>query len=188
MRALSLEGVRFGKLLVVDRASSSRDGSVLWNCLCDCGNKYQASSRHLARASNNVRSCGCSQIKRGNDHKQWTGFNEISGHWWSSHVKHSANSKARKHVEVDLTKEEAWEVFIKQERKCVFTGEILVISNKAGLNTASIDRIDNTVGYTKDNIQWVHKTINMMKRVYSSEEFVKWCTKVANHTGACPIR
>ena len=187
-KALSLEGTRFGKLVVTNRAASSRDGSVLWNCICDCGNVFQATSRHLNRKKNVVRSCGCNKIKRGSAHAQWSGFNEISGHWWSSHVKHSGNSKGRISIEVTLTKEEAWEVFLKQERKCVFSGEVLIISNSPGLNTASIDRIDNTVGYTKENIQWTHKAINMMKRIYSSEEFIKWCNKVTAHSGVCPVR
>jgi len=47
--------------------------------------------------------------------------------------------------------------------------------------TASLDRIDSTKSYHKDNIQWVHKRVNRMKMNYTMEEFVDWCKKVAHH-------
>ena len=49
------------------------------------------------------------------------------------------------------------------------------------VGTASLDRIDSTKGYTKNNIQWVHKTINKMKNVLHDEEFIQWCNLIANY-------
>lgn len=183
MRTPDLEGRRFGKLVVVRRLESSRGGSVLWECSCDCGNTYQASTRHLNRKGNNVRSCGCNQFKSGEDHAQWTGHGRISGHWWSSHVKHSANCKSRKKCVLTITLEYADNLLIEQGGKCYFTGETLVLNNDCRLNTASLDRIDNTKGYEEGNVRWVHKVVNMMKRTYSDDYFLEWCKKVA-----CPIR
>lgn len=182
----ALEGKRFGKLVVNRKLQSSRGGSVLWECSCDCGNTYSATTRHLNRKNNTVRSCGCDQYRSGRRHAQWAGHGPISGHWWSSHVKHSANCKGRTGIDVSLTPKTAYELFEAQGSKCYFTGVDLVISNKSGSNTASLDRIDNTKGYHQDNVRWVHKTINMMKRTYSDEEFISWCKLVAG--GACPIR
>ena len=59
---LDLTGQKFGKLLVVKMTDSRRHGSVLWECACDCGNQYQASTNELR--SGNKASCGC--IPHGN--------------------------------------------------------------------------------------------------------------------------
>ncbi len=48
--------------------------------------------------------------------------------------------------------------------------------------TASLDRIDSTRGYSKDNIQWVHKMIQKIKIDVPQAAFVDWCQKVAGHT------
>jgi hypothetical protein len=178
MKIVNLVGQKFGKLTVTEKTSSTRGGSILWKCLCDCGAVYHATTRHLNRKENTVRSCGCNQIKSGKSHKQWSGFGDISGSWWASHIKHSANCKTRKHIDVTLTIEEAWNLFLRQEQQCAMTGLKLEISNDSGKNTASLDRIDNTQGYHLDNVRWVHKDINMMKRVYTDDYFRHLCQLV----------
>ncbi|MGB1154270.1 MAG: hypothetical protein ACPG4F_08835 [Paracoccaceae bacterium] len=45
---------------------------------------------------------------------------------------------------------------------------------------ANIDRIDNQFGYIKENIQLVHKMVNMCKQQYEQEDFVRMCEAVAN--------
>lgn len=44
--------------------------------------------------------------------------------------------------------------------------------------TASLDRIDSSKGYTKDNVQWLHKDINRMKLEFTVERFVYLCRKI----------
>ena len=46
--------------------------------------------------------------------------------------------------------------------------------------TASLDRIDNTKGYTQDNVQWVHKDINRIKSDLSQEYFLTLCKTVVD--------
>ncbi len=48
---------------------------------------------------------------------------------------------------------------------------------------ASLDRIDNTKGYTIDNIQWVHKDINWMKGTFTQDQFIELCGSVGNYQG-----
>lgn len=53
-----LTGQRFGKLTVVAPTDKRIDnGSVVWNCRCDCGNIAEVSARRLIRGR--VKSCGC---------------------------------------------------------------------------------------------------------------------------------
>lgn len=47
--------------------------------------------------------------------------------------------------------------------------------------TASIDRIDSSKGYTKDNIQWVHKNVNIMKMDQTMDQFLYICKKIVDH-------
>ena len=46
---------------------------------------------------------------------------------------------------------------------------------------ASIDRMNNNLGYTKDNIQWIHKDANKMKSDYNNEYFIELCKEVAKN-------
>jgi hypothetical protein len=47
------------------------------------------------------------------------------------------------------------------------------------LTTASLDRIDSSKGYTIDNVQWVHKTVNLMKRELNQQDFIDICNKIS---------
>ena len=60
MRLIDLTGQRFGRLSVISKAERrlgpSGSSSIMWNCLCDCGNKCVVSSANLR---NGAKSCGC---------------------------------------------------------------------------------------------------------------------------------
>jgi hypothetical protein len=61
-QVIDLTGRQFGKLLVVERASS-RAGSnyAWWTVHCSCGKRYDVSGAHLRAGQ---RSCGCTKPKR----------------------------------------------------------------------------------------------------------------------------
>lgn len=83
----------------------------------------------------------------------------------------------------NITAEDAAEQLEIQESKCALTGiELDAGASGCNLNqiTASIDRIDNSIGYEKGNIQWVHKDVNMMRGSLSIERFKEICSLVAN--------
>jgi hypothetical protein len=46
-----------------------------------------------------------------------------------------------------------------------------------------LDRIDSEKGYTLENIQWVHKTINQMKMNMKENDFIQFCIAVAKNKG-----
>lgn len=52
-----LIGERFDRLLVIEEAGRTKHGSVLWKCLCDCGNTKEVTTNRLR--IEHVRSCGC---------------------------------------------------------------------------------------------------------------------------------
>jgi len=90
------------------------------------------------------------------------------------------DKKSRKALEISITIEDAWDLFLKQDKKCALTGLLLKIDIKSN-GTALLDRIDSSKGYTIDNIQWVHKDINFMKKNYSQDYFIEMCKKVVEY-------
>lgn len=108
------------------------------------------------------------------------GHEEISGTFWAR-VKSNAKQRGRV-LNVDIAY--CWNLFLKQNRRCALSGIELQFSNKLNETTASLDRIDGGAGYTIGNVQWVHKTVNLMKRTLSDTEFIKFCKVVSNHQEA----
>lgn len=178
MNASDLTNKRFGSLVAIEPTTERRDGSVVWRCRCDCGKECTVNTRHLNRKNHRVRSCGCQQYKKSSEHRQWTGVGEISGTWFRAHITRENSQTARTKVPVTVTKEQLWELFLKQGRRCALTGLELTIGPHRQ-NNASVDRIDSSRGYEIDNIQFVHKDINMMKRWYNQDYFIKMCGMVS---------
>lgn len=78
----------------------------------------------------------------------------------------------------------AWNLFIKQGKRCALSGRVLTMdptSMAAGASTASLDRIDSHKGYVRDNVQWVHLVVNDLKSNMQQDEFVAWCRDIATH-------
>ncbi|MGM9947337.1 hypothetical protein [Floccifex sp.] len=57
MKIINLKGKKFGKLLVESQTEKRQNGSVIWRCICECGNTVDVSARKLT--SGNTQSCGC---------------------------------------------------------------------------------------------------------------------------------
>lgn len=101
----------------------------------------------------------------------------IPGRYFYS-LRHSAKIR---NLVFDLTLEELWELFIQQNKLCSLSG-IAINFHKPGekytTQTASVDRINSDLGYTIDNIRWVHKDINYMKMDLTDDRFFYLCNEV----------
>ena len=147
-------------------------------CECECGIKKKISHTHLSLER--VKSCGC--IMKGPTNALWRGCGEISGNRWDAIQRKRRHKEDR---EFSITIEQAWDLFLKQNRKCALSGMELEFgkTNKDSF-TASLDRIDSDKGYTIDNIQWIHKHINWMKNTFTQEYFIDICVKIAKYKKA----
>lgn len=172
-RMLELEGMRFGNLRVIARSGFDRNTRTLWRCVCDCGVEKVIRGTHLKYGS--VRSCGCESHRTGSRSPRWSGYGEISGSFWKC-VVHGA---AARNIVVGITIRQAWNLFVRQERRCALSGLPLTFGPRWSAITASIDRIDSRKNYVRSNIQWVHKTINQMKWEFPEEHFIEVCQLVA---------
>lgn len=189
-----ITGTKFNNLTVeslsekVTYISNGRGGKrrrYHWVCKCDCGNTIVACTDHLR--SGHTKHCRyCPEFA----HQ----FRKIPGgnlelYRRDSTIKQLMNrlrhrAKKRK-MKWNLDLKFLTCLFEKQKGKCVLSGLELIMAgsvsrHRKGETTASIDRIDSSKGYTKNNVQWVHKRINNMKNDLPDSEFIRLCRQVVN--------
>ena len=170
----SLIDEKFGKLQVKKRAYM-KNGTSYWLCLCECGQETTVKRSHLT--SHHVGSCGCS--RRGKSSHNWSGCGELSGSLFNRIRHHARRRKIQFNIEIDYL----WELFQKQNGRCALSGLILSLPKHQLIDcTASLDRIDSSLGYTKENVQWVHKDVNFMKQRFSQDYFLGMCKNITEHT------
>lgn len=166
----NLTGKKINKLTFITYVKNDKFGKALWKCKCDCGKEKilnaSAIKAHLTT------SCGCNKQK-----SLRKGYEEISGAFWKK-LQRSAISR---NIEFTITLKEAWDIYTQQNKKCALSGvDLIMFSNNdvCRKQTASPDRIDSSKGYTKNNFQWVHKRVNRMKNILSTDEFLFWVHKI----------
>ncbi len=167
---VDLTGREFGYLTVLSDTGLRKSRRPIWLCRCSCGNECNILGRYLTNGD--TKSCGC--YAQGNAHNR-DAVGEITLSFWTPIVRQAK----RRGIPFEITREQAWALFLQQERKCALTGVKLTLStnirDQRGMQTASLDRTKNELGYTLSNVQWVHKRINIMKNVVSNEELIQWC-------------
>lgn len=58
MKRIDLTGQRFGRLTVIERDGTDKNGrNVMWLCVCDCGGTTRTTTTHLRNG--HAQSCGC---------------------------------------------------------------------------------------------------------------------------------
>lgn len=167
-RALKLEGQQINDWLVLERNGSDSNGKTLWRCRCKCGNEQIVLGSNLtSHKSKCCFDCG---------HKVAERPNIFPITWWYKTMR-QARSRG---WNWDITEQDAQAVLERQRFRCVLSG--LPLSFKP--RVASLDRVDNSKGYTPENIQWVHKHVNIMKFKYSQDYFIEMCRLIAEHSKA----
>lgn len=79
-----------------------------------------------------------------------------------------------------LTKEDLLSIYEKQSGRCALSGKTMTWGSGSGriLTNISLDRIDNNLGYTKDNVQLLCDFVNNMKSTLNNEEIIEWCHSI----------
>lgn len=159
-------GKTINDITIVKRLDK-RGRNYYYEYKCICGKKGEVKSDkiHLKK------SCGC--------HRKFT-YEDVTNEYMSS-LKGGAKSR---NIEVYITQKDIWEQYLKQGKICALSGQSISFKRSKGIQqTASVDRIDSQKAYTVDNIQIVHRNINIMKMHFSQEEFIKNCVLISNFKG-----
>jgi hypothetical protein len=156
-------------------------GKVLCRCSCGFENNIDTYSLYHG-ASKRCWKCGYS--KKMEENPAWKGYKEIPYGWFSKYFERKKGNKKQRTG--DITIQDAHALWIFQDKKCALSGVLIGFYDDGKGHTCSIDRIDSLKEYTLDNIQLVHKDINIMKNKFDNQYFIKMCKLIANG-GACEI-
>jgi len=141
-----------------------------WKVRCKCGYETLRCSTHLV----NLKGQACkSCVQRKNTFE-------------ASYLNRVKIRAKKSGFEFNLDTDYIVKLLQKQNYKCALSGmniEIRKVWHGNITQTASLDRIDNTKGYIKGNVQWLHKDINNMKHTFTEEYFKQLCKNVSSKCG-----
>lgn len=175
-KKLFLEGLTFGPMKVIERVEKNDSKNSWWKCICNICNSIKI-YRRVDLYPNRI-SCGCIRAPSGNKAYDFKGYGHIS----RAHFNKIKDTAKRKKIEFDISIEDMWNLYLKQNKKCSLTKREINfgLSYKSKTKNASLDRIDNCKGYIIENVQWVHKDINYIKYTNSEKELYNICKNIYN--------
>lgn len=93
------------------------------------------------------------------------------------------NSAKRRKIPFELNILDAEAIFKKQGGVCALSGLPIKLRPALPIKmvTASLDRVSPNLGYTKNNIQWVHKHVNLMKSLLDNKTFIILCNVISKN-------
>lgn len=155
---------------------------ILYNRICPCCGKeieYKSKYRYREASTLNTdcRSCvrirlNKTQSKIKENNPAWKGYKGVGYNWFSKYFER--NGKKRTGT---ITIQDAYCKLEEQNFKCALSGIPLEWSEQSGM---SIDRINSSKEYTLDNIQLVHKDVNIMKNAFDQTYFIEVCKLIAS--------
>jgi hypothetical protein len=164
-------GRRFERMAITSFSHYS-NGMAYYSFACDCGKTGRIRSSRIGV----TKSCGCfiRDFRR-------TGHEDISGTYWSGVV----SGAKEQDCELSITKEFVWDLYLKQNQRCYFSGvEVEFSSVCREEQTASVVRMDKRLGYTETNIVIVHKTVGRMYLRMPLEQFL-FLVNAISENNAC---
>lgn len=171
-----LTGLKFGLWTVIEFSHyNEKAHSKMWVCECECGARQIRYTNVLRqRLYQGCRDCKAKRQRR----YAYRGY-------WQRIKAHAAKRK----IPFAISFEETVSLLKSQGFRCALTGLPIdmALSRRAfarGEATASLDRLDSSLGYIPGNVWWVHKDVNRMKWVLSVDRFVDICKRVASIHGA----
>lgn len=143
--------------VIADSGNRNKAGEILWSCKCNCGSTFSARGFDIRRGD--YQSCGCRKTSLMSEALSTHGMSYTSEYKiWDGVKQRCENPKSTGWENyggrgVTMCKEwsESFETFYKDMGDKPF-------------DTASIERVDNSLGYSKDNCIWATKSEQAFNR------------------------
>ena len=170
-------GKVYGWLTVQALDHIDSKGYSFWRCLCTCDN--QVTVRGRALRTGGTRSCGC--VRKGETHCRFKGRGMSSMKRAFYAMKQSARNR---NLSWKITDEELLQI---SQMTCHYCGEPPSNCSRSRHGTGDfvyngLDRKINTEGYVADNVVACCWLCNRAKFKMTPEEFIAFCTRVAEYS------
>lgn len=167
-------GDTFKDWTVVEETKDSQ-GHLRYKCRCSCGYEQLMRPSALYNSTRWFQCKHCATLK--SVEKNTTKVGEIT----LSILNRIKGKAMLRKIPFNLSLEYLWNLFLQQNGKCAITGDDL-----GSIREASLDRIDSSLGYIENNVQWVTKQANKCKHILSMKELYEFSQKVINHANQQP--
>ena len=156
-----LIGQRFGRLVVTgfrewEQVTNNRVS--VWNCLCDCGNEHFTRRQNLFEES----SCGCWKSEKLSEAHTIHGMHGTTTH--KSWTKMKERCLASYYKEKEYYQDKGVEIC----QEWIDSFEAFFADMGERPEGTTLDRIDGTKGYCKENCRWADLTTQAYNRAMNS--------------------
>lgn len=175
--AKDLSGMRVGMLTVIEQAGRSKAGTVLWRCVCDCGNECRPWSASLVRGL--TTSCGCNRNIRIGEKNTKHGLSRHSATstWYKMHSR-CENPENQDYKDYGGRGIKVCDRWSSLENFIADMGE-----KPKGM---SIERKNNSLGYNPENCVWADDSTQARNRrntrmvTFNGETkaMITWCEEL----------
>jgi hypothetical protein len=150
-------GNKYGRLVVLERAGSTKLFTAYWLCKCDCGNLHRATGASLRFGK--VRSCGCLRNEKASNTMTTHGLCKSKLYRvWDAMYQRCKNPNYKFFKNYGGRGISICEEWLDAEAFCTW-------ASANGYNElVQIDRIDNNQGYFPGNCRFVSRSINSINR------------------------
>lgn len=178
----------FGKLTVIDQ-SFKKNKKIYYLCSCSCGNTTSVPAYRLN--SGKTKSCGC--LRKNIVGKSYKKRDKKSNYPWyikeelqkginpffSLCTRVRGNAFKRK-INFEITGKDVQNMYNEQQGRC-YISNILLSFKRQTCYSMSIDRIDSSKGYTKDNCKLCCLSINYLKSDFLLEDVTNFLNDLSDN-------
>ncbi len=166
-------GKVYGRLMVIETSGrDKRSGSAMWLCECICGNRSTVMAQSLR--SGNTQSCGCFKRDKAKElHSLPSGESALN-----RAVSNTRRNAKTRNYEFSLSTDEAKNLMIQNCYYCGIDPKQMSRGRNGNVFYNGLDRVDNSVGYTKTNVVPCCFNCNRAKGEMTVSEFRHWIGKV----------